>query len=86
MSSANDIKMRIQSQPFVPLRVVTTTGQNYDIFHPDLAIVGTRFLMIGLPSAQDPTVAEQVTRVALLHVTKIQDLPQHKSSSGNGTG
>ena len=86
MFSADDIQARLRQQPFGPLRIVTTTGATYDVHHPELVLVGRRFLMVGLPSAENPTQAEQVTRVSLLQVTELQDLPQPQSASGNGEG
>jgi hypothetical protein len=59
----------------VPVRIVTTTGQTYDIPHPDLVFIARRFLEVGTPDRDNPTVADMVTRVALVHVTELQDLP-----------
>ena len=70
------IQSRLRDRPFTPVRLVTTTGQTYDIYHPDLLMVGQQFLIIGLPSSQNPTVFDQVTRVALAHVTELRDLPR----------
>src|SRR5712672_2713231 len=69
MFSVRDIKKRLRQQPFLPVRVVTTTGQTYDVRHPEMVIVGRNFLMIGSPTKNDASVAEEITRVALLHVT-----------------
>ena len=74
--SAEDVQSRLRSQPFVPMRIVTTTGQIYDILHPDLVLVTRRFLEVGTPDPNNPTVADNVTRVALVHVTELQDLPR----------
>jgi hypothetical protein len=84
MFSADDIQARLRQQPFGPLRIVTSTGQTYDVRHPELVIVGRRFLMIGLPSADNPSQAEQITRVSLLHVTEVQDLPTPNPAAGDG--
>ena len=75
MFSADEIQTRLRDRPFAPVRIVTTTNQTYDIYHPDLVLVTRRFLMIGLPSAENPTLAEQVTRVAVLHIAELRDLP-----------
>jgi hypothetical protein len=75
MFSADDIQARLREKPFTPLRIVTTTGQAYDVYHPDLVLVGRRFLVIGLPSAENPAQADQVTGVSVLHVTELRDLP-----------
>jgi hypothetical protein len=85
MFSANDILARIRERPFKPIRLVTTIGQTYDICHPDLVMVGRRELIIGTASSENPATFELVTRVALLHVTEMRDLPMPvPPPSGNG--
>lgn len=71
----DNVRTRLKDRPFVPVRIVTTTGQTYDIFHPDMVLVGTTFLIVGTPSATNPAFFDQVTRVALIHVTELRDLP-----------
>jgi hypothetical protein len=75
MFNADDIQARIRTRPFVPIRLVTSTGQTYDIYHPDLIMVGRRDLTIGTASAENQAQYDQVTRVAILHVTELRDLP-----------
>lgn len=79
-----EIHSRIRSQPFVPVQIVTTTGQTYDIRHPELVLVTQRFVEIGLPSNKNPMIASQVTRVALVHVTEMRDLPMTTVPPSNG--
>ncbi len=81
MFSPDDIQARLRQQPFVPLRIVTTTGQTYDIPHPELVVVGRRYVFVGLPSKENPTQAEQVTHIALIHVTELQNLPMSAPKS-----
>ncbi len=73
--AAEDVQSRLRDKPFVPARIVTTTGQAYDIYHPDLVFVAYRFLIIGTPSPEHPALADAVTRVPLAHVSEIRDLP-----------
>jgi len=75
MFSPDDIQARLRQRPFVPLRIVTTTGQTYDIHNPELMMVGRHYLIVGMPSKENPTQLEQDTRVAIIHVVEIQDLP-----------
>ena len=82
--TADDIQARIREQPFVPMRIVTSTGQAYDIHHPDLVMVGRRALIVGTASAENPTQFEQVTRIAILHVTELRDLSLPAQPGGNG--
>jgi hypothetical protein len=80
----DQVKARLREQPFVPVQIVTTTGQTYDIYHPDLVLVTLEYLMVGRPSANNPAFADLVTRVALAHVTELRDLPRHVPPQTNG--
>src|SRR5271170_7994673 len=75
MFTADDIQARIRERPFIPVRLVTSSGQSYDITHPDLVLVSRRFLIIGTASNENPTQIETASRVAILHVTDLQDMP-----------
>ena len=75
MFTADDIQTRTQERPFVPVRIVTSAGQKFDIHHPDLIMIGSRSLTIGSASSENPRQYEQTTRVAIWHVTSLEDLP-----------
>jgi hypothetical protein len=70
-----DIRARLQSQPFIPLRIVASEGLRYEIRHPDLVMVGVRDIIIGHESPKRPGIYDQTTRVALLHIAAIEDMP-----------
>ncbi len=59
MFTAADIQARLRGRPFIPVRIITTTGEAYDVHHPDLVMTGRRFLMIGMPAADNPSVANR---------------------------
>jgi hypothetical protein len=80
----DDIHNRLRERPFTPLRLVTSTGQVYDIFHSDLVLIARRFLIVGTPSQENPSQADQVTRVALVQKTELRDLPPVAPPSTNG--
>ncbi len=82
MFSADEIQDRLRERPFTPLRIVTSTGQTCDVYHPDLVLVARRFLVVGMPSAENASQAERVTRVAILHVTELRDLPTPAAPPG----
>lgn len=84
MFTADDIQARLRERPFTPTRLVTTTGQTYDIYHPDLVLVARRFLIVGTPSQENPAHADQVTRVAIIHLTEMRDLPTPTPPPHNG--
>lgn len=70
---------------FRPVRIVTTTNQTYDIYHPDLLLVAQRFLVVGTPSSEDPSLADLVTRVALVRVTELRDRANNEPAGLTGS-
>jgi hypothetical protein len=84
MYRPQDIRDRLHERPFRPLRLVLTTGQTYDIDHPDLLWVTQRDVHVGLPNKEDPTLPDQTTRVAILHIVELRDLPAQAPTPGNG--
>ncbi len=80
MYSAQDIQTRLRKKPFQPLRIIVSEGLRYDIHHPDLVLVGMRDLTIGFPAKENPGVYDQMTRVALVHVVALEDLPVSQST------
>ena len=73
MFTPSQLKERIKKQPFVPLRIVTSSGDSYTVTHPDLALIGVRDVHIGIASRKDPTTYENVARISLLHITALED-------------
>jgi hypothetical protein len=75
MFRAEIVQARLREQPFRPLRIIASEGLRYDIHHPDLVLVGERDLVIGSPSRANPTIYNQITRVAMVHIVALEDLP-----------
>ncbi len=84
MFTADDIQSRIHGRPFVPVHIITSSGQAHDVYHLDLIMVGRRALIIGIASTENPTHFEQVSRVALMHVSDLQALPTPVPPGNNG--
>ncbi len=63
---------------------MTSSGQSYDITHPDLVLVAKRFLIIGMPSNDNPSQIEAASRVAVMYVTDLQDMPNPTTQDANG--
>ena len=83
MYTAEAIQTRLREKPFRPLRIVASEGLRFDIHHPDLVFVGRHDLMIGHPDPQSPTVYDRVTRLALVHLVALEDIPV-AAAPGNG--
>ena len=84
MFTPNQIRERVHVQPFTPFRVVTSSGESYEVHHPELIMVGHREVTIGSPSSHSPAIYDRMNRVALMHVTALEDLPRPAPPTSNG--
>jgi len=82
--TANNIQEKLKERPFVPFRVIMSSGQFYDIKHPDLVLVGKRHLFVGTASEDNPTMFDRSSLLPMLHVAALEALPAEASPSGNG--
>lgn len=70
--------------PFQPFRLVLTTGEAFEIRHPDLIMVGRRSATIGITNEPGGTAYDRTFKVDLLHVVGIEELPVSPPPSSNG--
>jgi hypothetical protein len=69
-----DLKTAVRRQPFEPFRVKLTTGEMFDIRHPELIMVGRRSAIIGLTDDPNSLSYDRTYKVDLFHVVSIEDL------------
>ncbi|MGE0607400.1 MAG: hypothetical protein AB7O62_09925 [Pirellulales bacterium] len=67
-------KNLLDQRPFKAFRLVMSSGQTYDVRHPEIALLTRTDLLIGIDEADDGIPAE-FTICSLLHVSAIQPLP-----------
>jgi hypothetical protein len=78
MLIGNDVRERLEQRPFVPFRLIMSSGQFYDIYHPALALVGKRHIFVGVASEDNPTEFDRSSLLSVLHVAAIEGLPIEK--------
>jgi hypothetical protein len=76
MISANDIRERIARKPFLPFRIRTSSGDSYDVLHPEFVIVMKRLLVVATPATNWDVDEERAHVLSILHVTALESLPQ----------
>ena len=86
MFTTADFESRLRSTPFIPFRMVTSSGEAYEIHHPNLVIIGDHFLMIGIPYPTDATVARRISRVVIAHITAMEDIPVTQQEPASAAG
>ncbi len=75
MITAKQIRDLLQARPFRPIRVSLSDGGNYEIRNHDSAMVLKNYVEVGLNLDSDG-IAENVPRCSILHITRIEDLPE----------
>ncbi len=63
------------ARPFQPFRISLSDGQQYDVRHPDIAIVSRSTVLLGIPGPRGPDgPVERVVTCALVHITRMEVL------------
>jgi len=81
--SPEALRNELRRQPFVPLRLCLTDGKTYEIRHPEMALVKQREVYVGTETAPGSGVAAECDLVSLLHVVRVEVLPQPPSVATN---
>ena len=70
----------LMQRPFKPFRVVMSSGQTYDVRHPEMAFLTRSDLLVGIDDA-DEGVPADFKICSLLHITAIEPLSASTSGS-----
>jgi hypothetical protein len=62
-------------RPFQPVKIILSSGQAYEIRHPEMALLTRTDLLVGTELAEDGVPAE-FKILPLLHVTAIEPITQ----------
>jgi hypothetical protein len=73
----------VLARPFKPHRFTFTTGESYDLTHPEMMIVGRSLVTFGIPSEENVRIADRQFHMSLLHIVKVEPIGQG-SKSANG--
>ena len=77
--TVQDFRELLTQRPFIPFRLVMSSGQSYDVRHPEMAWLTRTSILVGLDQADDGVPAA-FKICSLLHVTAIE--PLNSSASG----
>lgn len=74
MITAADVSAKLKEFPFQPFRIVTSSGESYEIRHPDGVYVTRRVLYVGIYQRGVTNVPDQAATVSVLHISDMQPL------------
>jgi hypothetical protein len=76
MVKAEDLLSRLKKRPFEPFRITLKNGRSYDIRFPEMNMVGSSWMSIGIPEPNkaDP-IAEHLIHLDLVNIQDVEALP-----------
>jgi hypothetical protein len=79
-----ELREDLRAQPFRPIRLIVSDGSHYDIFHPELCMVGLGSVIVGLSSDPASPFFERTVRMDNRHVTRVLPLQVTTPPGQNG--
>jgi hypothetical protein len=79
--SHEDLQEAVRQRPFVPFRLLISTGGSFDVRHPDQLAVERRSVLLGVTQELNGMPFHRSVRIDHLHIVAIEELP----AAGAGT-
>lgn len=79
------LKERLSRRPFDPFRVALSSGDRYEVRHPEMALLLRNGSYIAQPDA-DEELPENAVWCGLLHVAAVEPIPAKAGPKGGGNG
>ena len=71
----DDVLQLLRARPFEAFRISLSDGQQYEVRHPNNAIVSRSTVLVGIPGPRGPDgPVERVVTCALVHITRLEAL------------
>ena len=71
----DDVLQLLRAKPFQPFRISLSDGQQYEVRHPEIAIVSRSTVLVGVPGPRGPDgPVERIVTCALVHITRMEVL------------
>jgi len=73
-------KELLTQRPFQPFRLVMSSGQTYDVRHPEMAMLTKSDILVGIDETEEGVPAE-FKICSLLHVTSVEPIRASRNGS-----
>jgi hypothetical protein len=82
--TAETFREILRRRPFEPFRVVMSSGESYNVMHPEMALVSARSLILALPDPTQPE-GERLAFCSYLHLTHVEVLRPTEVAEGRAS-
>ncbi len=84
--TAQNFRDLLNERPFKPFRLVMSSGQTYEVRHPEMALLTRTSMLVGIGDPDDSIPAD-FKICSLLHVTSVEPIgSSRKGRRRNGDG
>ena len=80
MNIAENIRDLLRREPFVPFRLVMTSGRQYDVVDPETTIILKSEVFVTFPDG------ERWAHVPLLHIASVETIGNGQGAAGSPLG
>ena len=81
--TADAVFARLRRRPFVPFRLILSSGTTYDILHPEMLFVSKSGVTVAIYDREQRLTPEEIpareSLVSFLHIAATEDFPQPMS-------
>ena len=72
--SPNELNALLRRRPYLPIRLHVSDGVQYDIFQPEMAVVGMSVLFLGQRRNVQSEFFDEPVLIALRHITRVEPI------------
>jgi hypothetical protein len=84
--TADAIFARLRRRPFVPFRMILSSGTSYDVLHPEMLFVSKSGVTVAIYDKEQRLSPDEIpareSLVSFLHIAATEDLPQPTARAG----
>ena len=66
----------LTAKPFRPFRLVMSSGEGYEVRHPEMAMLTKTDLLVGIDEDEETQAPSRFKICSLLHVTAVEPIEQ----------
>jgi hypothetical protein len=79
MMTAEQLRQRMNEQPFRPFRLTLSDGRAFDVPNHDVALVKRTTIEVGI-NLDARSWAQRYVECSILHITSIEDIPASRAA------
>ena len=78
----NEILQALRTTPFEPIRICMTDGKTFDLYHPEMCMVGHRSVTIGISAQPTDELYDRTIKLDTLHIIRLEPLAAGSPKNG----